>query len=110
MCLYIYPANSNILLSLVCVFVVLCVCFFIYVVSSVVVGLVLVLFVRHTLAMDGVGGRRRLATKSSAEDQALDQIAKEVSKYLGRNPYRSIDNHLLNDLKSGGFFEQLPST
>lgn len=33
--------------------------------------------------MDGVGGRRRLATKSSAEDQALDLIAKEVSsKYF----------------------------
>lgn len=31
--------------------------------------------------MDGVGGgRRRVAAKSSAEDQALDQIAKEVSK------------------------------
>lgn len=29
--------------------------------------------------MDGVGGRKRLATKSSAEDQALDLIAKEVS-------------------------------
>lgn len=28
--------------------------------------------------MDGVGGRRRAASKSSAEDQALDQIAKEV--------------------------------
>nr|CAI5825042.1 unnamed protein product [Callosobruchus analis] len=30
--------------------------------------------------MDGsiAGGRRRLATKSSAEDQALDQIAKEA--------------------------------
>ncbi|VEN55327.1 unnamed protein product [Callosobruchus maculatus] len=35
--------------------------------------------------MDGsiAGGRRRLATKSSAEDQALDQIAKEVfSQYF----------------------------
>ncbi|KAF7272007.1 hypothetical protein GWI33_015175 [Rhynchophorus ferrugineus] len=30
-------------------------------------------------AMDGGGGRRRVAAKSSAEDQALDQIAKEVS-------------------------------
>lgn len=30
--------------------------------------------------MDGMGGgRRRIAAKSSAEDQALDQIAKEVS-------------------------------
>ncbi|XP_074039910.1 leucine-rich repeat flightless-interacting protein 2 isoform X5 [Leptinotarsa decemlineata] len=32
--------------------------------------------------MDGVGGRRRLATKSAAEDQALDQIAKEAEARL----------------------------
>ncbi|KAH1005209.1 hypothetical protein HUJ04_006238 [Dendroctonus ponderosae] len=31
--------------------------------------------------MDGAGGgRRRVAAKSSAEDQALDQIAKEIGK------------------------------
>ncbi|XP_068898862.1 leucine-rich repeat flightless-interacting protein 2 isoform X9 [Tenebrio molitor] len=32
--------------------------------------------------MDGVGGRRRIAAKSSAEDQALDQIAKEAEARL----------------------------
>lgn len=32
-------------------------------------------------AMDGGGGRRRVVAKSSAEDQALDQIAKEVSVF-----------------------------
>ncbi|XP_044753223.1 leucine-rich repeat flightless-interacting protein 2 isoform X3 [Coccinella septempunctata] len=32
--------------------------------------------------MDGIGGRRRLAAKSSAEDQALDQIAKEAEERL----------------------------
>lgn len=35
--------------------------------------------------MDGVGGRRRVASKSSAEDQALDQIAKEVGFYFVKN-------------------------
>lgn len=32
--------------------------------------------------MDGVGGRRRIAAKSSAEDQALDLIAKEAEARL----------------------------
>lgn len=47
-----------------------------------------------TLAMDGAGGRRRVVAKSSAEDQALDQIAKEVS--LENFIMRIVTNAILN--------------
>jgi hypothetical protein len=45
--------------------------------------------------MDGVGGRRRIAAKSSAEDQALDQIAKEVSHPVDSTHRRSFNKSVL---------------
>lgn len=42
--------------------------------------------------MDSGGGRRRGAAKSSAEDQALDQIAKEVDTELLQINQNNLDD------------------
>lgn len=58
--------------------------------------------------MDSPGAlsRRRGTTKASAEDQALDQIAKEV-RNMSCKMRKKISSHLIssnNNLKSSGFY------